>query len=280
MKGKPERDHIAERKLWSISSETAAVPLSLVLFLLWTAATYLLEGRIGLLRQPTLIGRWIYVVVANILIGTVAAAWVLRSLLNSRLVTLDQLGFRPLGRTLFAVVMAAVVGFGIFLLQKPVSLESVVLLNAFAQVLQTSIAEVLVCWVVVGTSVEALIRGNSRVISLLVPILATDLLFGIYHFSHSAPFNQLHVAFFLMIPGLATSLIYFLGRDVYATILFHNYLGMTGVMRSVELSFLQHPLYLIYILTFISVTGLVGIHIFLLVKGNSRDKPKDCVTHQ
>lgn len=264
----------AEPRLDWQGQRTAAVPLSLLLFLVWTAATYLLEGRIGLLRQPTLIGRWIYVVVANILIGTVAAAWVLRSLLISGLVTLEQLGFRPPGRTLFAVVIAAVVGVGIFLLQKPVSLEPVVLLNAFAQVLQTSIAEVLVCWVAVGTSVEALTRGKSRVISLLVAILATDLLFGIYHFAHSAPFNQPQVAFLLMIPGLATSLVYFLGRDVYATVLFHNYLGMTGVMRSVDLSFFQQPLYPIYILTFISIIGLVGMHIFLLVNGNSRDNQK------
>jgi hypothetical protein len=264
----------AEPRLDWQGKQTAAVALSLLLFLVWTTATYLLEGRIGLLRQPTLIGRWIYVVVANILIGTVAAAWVLRSLLISGLVTLDQLGFRSPRRTLCAVVIAAVLGFGIFLLQKPVSLKWVVLLNAFTQVLQTSIAEVLVCWVAVGTSVEALTRGKSRVISLLVAILATDLLFGIYHFAHSAPFNQPQVALFLMIPGLATSLIYFLGRDVYATILFHNYLGMTGVMRSVDLTLFQQPLYSIYLLTFISIIGLVGIHIFLLVKRNSRDNQK------
>lgn len=248
--------------------------LSLLVFVVWTSATYLLEGRIGLLRQPTVVGRWIYVVVANIVIGTVAAAWVLRSTLISGLVTLDQLGFRPPGRTLIAVVTAALVGFGIFLLQQPVVLEPVVLLNAFGQVLQTSIAEVMVCWVAVGTSFEVLTRGRSRVISLLVAIFAADLLFAIYHFAHSAPFNNPRVALFLLIPGLATSLIYFLGRDAYATIVFHNYLGMTGVMRSVDLSLFQRPLYPTYLLAVVSVVGLVGVHVFLLVNERSRHQIK------
>ena len=246
------------------------------MFLVWTSATYLLEGRIGLLRQPTVVGRWIYVVVANIVIGTVAAAWILRSPLISGLVSLEQLGFGRPGRTLIAVVTAALVGFAIFLLQEPVVLEPVVLLNAFAQVLQTSIAEVMVCWVAVGTSFEVLTRRKNRVISLLVAMFVADLLFGIYHFAHSAPFNNLRVALFLMIPGLATSLIYFLGRDVYATILFHNYLGMTGVMRSVDLSFFHRPLYLTYVLAFVSVVGLVGVHIFLLINEHSRDETRGC----
>lgn len=41
---------------------------------------------------------------------------------------------------------------------------------------------------------------------------------------------------FLSIIGVVTSLVYFISRDVYATIAFHNFFGCIGVMQSLSLS--------------------------------------------
>jgi hypothetical protein len=72
------------------------------------------------------------------------------------------------------------------------------------------------------------------------------------------------MVFFLMIPGLVTSLVYFLGRDIYATILFHNFLGMTGVMQNVDLERFGQPLYHLYILLIISVVVLIAADILFI----------------
>lgn len=47
---------------------TSAVSWSLAVYLVWTLATFMLEGRINLLQQPTIAGRYAYVLIANVLI--------------------------------------------------------------------------------------------------------------------------------------------------------------------------------------------------------------------
>lgn len=255
---------LSQARVWHMSPATAAVVLSLFVYLLWTIATYLMEGRLNLLQEPTIGGRYVYVLVANVLIGTVGAIWALRWLLASQIVTVAQVGFRSLRRTLVVAVIGAVLGFGLLLQSQPASLDPLVLFNGFAQVLPVSIAEVVVCWAVIGGSFEAWAKSKGKVIGVIVGIMAANFLFGVYHYAHSAPFNQTWMVFFLMIPGLITSLVYFLGRDIYATILFHNFLGMTGVMQNVDLELFSQPLYLLYGLLVISVIVLIAADVFFI----------------
>lgn len=256
--------NLSHPRTWHMSPTVAAVVLSLSVFVLWTIATYLLEGRINLLQQPTIGGRYVYVLVANVLIGTMGALWVLRWLLTSQFVTLAQVGFRSLRRTLVIAVIGVVLGFVLLLQSQPVSLAPLVLLNGFAQVLPVSIAEVVVCWALVGVAFEVLARPKGKLVAIPVGIIAANLLFAVYHFAHSAPFNQLSMVLFLLIPGLLTSLVYFLGRDIYATILFHNFLGMTGVMQNIDLTFFSQPLYPLYGLVLISALALIGADLLLV----------------
>lgn len=175
-----------------------------------------------------------------------------------------QVGFRSLRRTVVVAAIGAVLGFGLLLQSQPASLAPLVLWNGFAQVLPVSIAEVIVCWALAGAVFEALARPKGRFIAIPVGIIAADLLFAGYHFAHSAPFNQLSMVLFLLIPGLLTSLVYFLGCDIYATILFHNFLGMTGVMQNIDLTLFSQPLYPLYGLVLISVLGLIGADLLLI----------------
>ena len=137
------------------ASITRVLGLSLLLYLLWCLATWFFEGRISLLLQPTPMGRAVYVILANILIGIFGAAWIMRSSVADGFTTLDQMGFRSLRRTLIAIVLGLIGGFALFAVQSPPSLEPLVIWNGFAQVLPVTIAEMLVCWVVIGTNVEA-----------------------------------------------------------------------------------------------------------------------------
>jgi hypothetical protein len=242
---------------------TQAILLALGVYLLWMAVTYLLEGRINLVHNPTPTGRAIYVLIANVVIGIGVAFWTLRMFVVSNITNAKQLGFRSLKRTLIAGLIALAIGGGLFWLQNPPR-NLLVLLNGFAQVLPVSIAEVVVCWAVIGGSFEAWTKSKGKVIGVIVGIVAANFLFGIYHYAHSAPFNQTWMVFFLMIPGLVTSLVYFLGRDIYAAIIFHNFLGMTGVMQNVDLEVFSQPLYHLYILLIISVVVLIAADVFFI----------------
>lgn len=234
--------------------------IAVVVYLAWVAATYLFEGRVNMMMRPTPLGRATYVLIANVAIGIGLAG----SALDAGTMTLKQLGFRSIRRTVIAIVIAGLAGFALFLFQNRPSRDPIVVLNVFAQVLTVSIAEVVVCWALIGGMSEGLTRRYGRWLSLIIGIVAADLLFGAYHLAHSAPFNQPNMVLFLMIPGLVTSLIYFLGRDIYATIVFHNFLGMLGVIQSIDVAFFSRPLYPLYVLMAVSILALVGFDSLVL----------------
>jgi len=48
------------------------VLISLYVYVVWTAVTYLLEGRIHLLQRIDIFGRFEYVIIANLITGDLA----------------------------------------------------------------------------------------------------------------------------------------------------------------------------------------------------------------
>lgn len=240
------------------------VPIAI--YLIWFLATYLLEGRINLLQKPDPLGRFTYTVIANIAIGTVIAIWLLKPSISSGFLTIKQLGFQSMKRILIVVTIAGIIGFVLFIVQRPVTLDPVVVLNIFAQTLPGSIAEVVVCWAAIGTTFESVARHKGRIISIIFGAAIATILFGVYHFAHSPPFNEPETVLFLMYPGILTSVVYFIGRDIYATIIFHNFQALFGVMMSVNVVSFTQPLYPILILAVISMLIFVISDIFLIRK--------------
>jgi hypothetical protein len=144
-------------------------------------------------------------------------------------------------------------------------------MNGYAQVLTVSIAEVVVCWVLVGASFEALAKSKGKFLSLPAGILAATVLFSVYHVGHSAPFNEIKMMLVLLVPGIVTSLFYFVSREIYATILFHNFQGTFGVLSNLENpENLNRPLYPLYFLAIFAVVALITAD-RLLVRRASRD---------
>ncbi|HVL57905.1 MAG TPA: hypothetical protein VM491_15530 [Burkholderiaceae bacterium] len=68
-------------------------------------------------------------------------------------------------------------------------MNPVVIINAFSQVFVVSAAEVVVCWAVVGVATEASLSSRSRTFALVGAAIVASVLFGLYHYAHSAPFN-------------------------------------------------------------------------------------------
>ena len=92
------------------------------------------------------------------------------------------------------------------------------------------------------------------------------ILFGVYHFAHSPPFNEPGTVLFIMYPGILTSLVYFIGRNIYATIIFHNFQALFGVMMSVNVASFTQPIYPILILAVASMLALVISDLLLVRK--------------
>ncbi|MDQ3851245.1 MAG: hypothetical protein M3299_00250, partial [Thermoproteota archaeon] len=167
-------------------------------------------------------------------------------------------------RTAAIIASAAAGGLALFMLQNPRTTEPIVVFNAFMQVLPVSIAEVMVCWALIGSSFESLARNKNKnkrgriASSVLVGAVAASVLFGVYHYAHSPPFNQTGMVLFLMLPSIVTAVTYFLGRDIYAAVIVQNFMGITGVLAGLpNLEEYRQPMVPIYALSAVSVAALI-----------------------
>ena len=61
-----------------------------------------------------------------------------------------------------------------------------------------------------------------------------SILFGVYHFAHSPPFNSWRVVAVLTAIGLVTGLFLLVSKDIYGTILLHNALAAIGLTSALE----------------------------------------------
>jgi hypothetical protein len=252
-----------ERKIWK------AAALGLLLFLVWTVATYVLEGRVLALQRPEAIGaRTTYALVANILIGIGGSALLLRALSRRGVISLKQAGFRGFRHAAVAVLIGAVLGFVVYLVQGAPSLDPLILLNVYAQVLVVSIAEVLVCWAVMGSISESLVNRTGRWAAPVIAAFIASTLFGLYHLAHSPPFNTLRFVVLLTVVGLVTSIFFFLSRDVYGTIVFHTFLGIVGVAQALErsnaLRAFERPVIPLLAMAAAAILLLVAVNAFAL----------------
>lgn len=212
-----------------------ALSHALAAYAAWTAATYLLEGLPGTLLRPEAVGlRLAYAVVASLLLGILLPLWLLARWARAGLAMREQLGFSGAQRVAVGVVLGAAAGYALFAMNQKAPAHPMAVANAFAQVWVVSVAEVLVCWGLVGSAVEAALRPRSRVAAPVVAAAVASVLFGAYHFAHSAPFNEPRMVAFLTGIGLVTSLWWFASRDVYGTAVFHNFFAVTGVLAALQ----------------------------------------------
>jgi len=256
-----------------------ALTLALSLYLVWVLATYVLEGRIHTFLRPEAMGaRLFYALVTNILIGIGASALVIRSLSRAGAISTEQAGFRGLGHAAIAVVVGAVLGFAFYALQGAPSWNPIVLMNAYAQVLVTTIAEILVCLAVIGGLSQARLQDRGRWVSLILAAVIASVFFGVYHFAHSPPFNTIPLVVILSAVGLVTSVFFFVSRDVYGTIAFHNFSGILGVIRALDtsgtLSVFERPIIPLLVMAVVAIALLIAAHVLWLNSGAAPTPPR------
>jgi hypothetical protein len=264
----------------SASTTWRALALALGLYLLWVFVTWLLEGRILTFQRPEdVAARLTYALVANILIGIGGSALVIRFLSSSGEMLTRQAGFPGIAHAVVAVVIGGALGFVLYVLQGAPTFNPVIIVNAYAQVLVGSIAEVLVCWAVVGSVAESLLRdGRGKWISVILAAVIASVLFGVYHFAHSPPFNTVGTVVFLSVIGLVTSAFFFISRDVYGTIAFHNFQGIFGVIGALEasgnLASFERPLIPVLVMAVVAIAALIAAHLLLINTGAAPTPPR------
>ncbi|TFG01855.1 MAG: CPBP family intramembrane metalloprotease, partial [Promethearchaeota archaeon] len=211
---------------------------ALAIFAVWMAFTFLLEGMLLTLQRPeAVINRLLYTVITNIIIGTVIALYFVRYNHQQENIDRKKFGFRRPTYTVLAVVFGFILGLILYIVQNPPTLNPIVIVNAYAQVLVVTIAEIIICWVIMGSITEHVSKGRfGDKGSKIIAVLVSSILFGIYHFAHSPPFNTVNMVLLLTVIGIITSVFYFTVRDVYATIVFHNFLGIFGVINALQAS--------------------------------------------
>jgi len=192
----------------------------------------------------------------------------LRRFLRANLITPAEVGFREGRRIVGSMLVALVLGFTLYAVQGPPTWNPVVILNAFAQVLTVSAAEILVCWVVAGSVLTALLQTQGRVIAMAVAALVSSMLFGVYHFAHSPPFNTAGLVLLLTGVGLVTSLFYFVSREVYGTLVFHNTLALFGVVGALSsneaLAAFERPVLPLLVTAGVTILLLVAAQVWLI----------------
>src|SRR5215208_4604151 len=193
-------------------------------------------------------------------------------------ISTEQAGFRGFGHAAIAIIVGVALGLAFYALQGAPSWNPVVLINAYAQVLVTSIAEIMVCWAVAGSVSQALLQDRGRWASVILAAIIASVLFGVYHFAHSPPFNTIPLAVILSVVGLLTSVFFFVSRDVYGTIAFHNFSGILGVIRALEasgnLSVFERPIIPLLVMAVIAVALLIAGHVLWLNSGTAPTPPR------
>jgi len=90
-----------------------------------------------------------------------------------------HIGFQSLRRTVYTCAIVTIAGYAIVLLFSLFGDGLLFFVNAFLLFLSTAIADVMVCWALAGTHVQAFIRIGWIAVSIFTGIIVTALLFSL-----------------------------------------------------------------------------------------------------
>lgn len=240
--------------------------MAAALYLGWVAATYLLEGLPRTLLRPEATAlRAVYALVTNITVGLGGSAAVLVWLARRHPASAAAAGFGYARRAVVGVLVGATLGAVAYWAQAPPPRPPAVLINAFAQVITVSAAEVVVCWSVTAAVIAGAHPSATARRARLLALGPGAVLFGLYHVAHSPPFNSAAMIGLLTGVGIVTGVFYVVTGDVHSTVVFHNFLALFGVLDAIEragrpehFTQLQAPLVVMALATLVAMLALHG----------------------
>lgn len=234
--------------------------IPLLVYCAWLAEIYLLEGAKSLLAEPAILPLILYTLFGCILTGMVIVVWIVTRSFQTRAVTLLQIGFRSAKRTIVTCMLALAACYLVILVFGADSTLPASLPALFCLYLPTGIAAVMVCWVLVGTHLQALVRAGGAVLSIPVGVVITAILFGLTTLVLMPAVGLADPLVPAILLGFITALFFFSVRDVYATSIVVT-TGMVLVFaRSVDTSALDRASFGVVTMAALSLLALLAIH--------------------
>jgi len=246
------------------SSVRRLLLIPILLYAVWVLETYLLEGSVGLFWQPQPLPFLLYTVFANGIVGTILPVMCLRSAFMSGAVNMFQAGFRSLRRTVLASGLTALSGYLYLATFTPSGTHAVALFNTFMFIVPAAVAQVMICWVLIGTHVQAYLRKGRTAVSITLGVVVTAVLFGFSFAAHSPPLNQPDLLLLLSAIGAGAALFFFAVRDVYASVIFVACSTMPVVLQGIDPVFTSEFIVSVYGAAALSLVCLTGCHLYLL----------------
>ena len=238
--------------------------IPLAIYSIWIVVTALFEGDLQLFLNADSRGIIVYTVFSCIITGMIIPVYWIQGSFITGAINMFQIGFMPVRRTFYACALTTVFGYIAMVLFSPFGTDESAFGYAFLLLLPTAIASVMVCWVLLGTHVQAFVRNGGTVLSIAAGSLVTAWLFCITSFAHSPPVHQQSAMAMFLVLGLAAAIFFFAVRDVYAASIFVAF-GLTFVMADCIGGYItQAVMPGVYGSAILVVITLMGIHLYFV----------------
>lgn len=245
-------------------SRTRAIRLLVIPLLVWSAwvlEIFLLEGNPRLFQHPDPSGIFVYTVIGCIVTGIVIPVICIHKTFVTGAVNMYQLGFRYLRRTLIVCSLTGIFGIAGKVLLHPFGGDMWAFCTAFLLLLPTAIASVMICWVLIGTHVQAFVRDGGALFSISVGVVVTSLVFVMSTLALTT--SNPDLLFRLVCTGLATALFFFAIRDVYATVIVVTECGVFTLGAGISSAYLHSTNPAFYASPFLAMAALIVTHWYL-----------------
>jgi len=234
--------------------------IPLLIYLAWLVETFLLGGQSRLFQSPGAPGILLYTLVDCILIGLIVPVMYLKRSFITGAVNMHQIGFRPAWRTGPIVLVTLVILLPISVLFNPFGTDRMEFIQAFLLLLPTATASVMICFVLIGTHVQAIMRDGGILASISAGIVATTVLYGFASLVRTPGPGQQDILLFTLCTGVIISLFFFAVRDIYATILLATICQVFGMAEQVGHPALETAFPAISAAACLVMVFLIGIH--------------------
>ena len=208
-------------------------------------------------------GIFLYTIIACIITGIVAPLLYIRNTFISGAVNMFHIGFRTLRYTFLTCVLTCIVGYGAVILFNPFGTDGFAFLNAFILLLPSAIASVIMCWVLMGTHVQAFVRRGGAIISISLGIMVTTVLFFLTTVAYFPFFLQQDAFISSVIIGIIASFFFFAVREVYATIIVVAVCSVFSMADRINPLYVQDAVPYVWMSAVLTISALTGIHLYL-----------------
>jgi len=242
---------------------TRYLVIPFLVYLLWSLETFLIVGNVHLLERPEPAGLLVWTLVCVIFVGFLLPVFLIQRAFVSGAVNMFQLGFRSWRRTAFAAMMTFLLVCTAVALQNPFGTDRSAFAAAFLLLLPAGASAVMVCWVLAGTHIQALVRGGGAPVSISAGIVVTAILFGLISEVLFPGTVSPDMLFRYLSLGLIAAVFFFSVRDVWAACI-----AVTGGLvylaaGQLDAGLIRQGMPAVYLSAMITIGMLAGIHWYL-----------------